>query len=80
MTSKTIPFLDLITPHQELKQELIDSFTEALEHGHFVGGPAVERFEKHFAEFCQAQFCVGVNSGTDALRFSLIAAGAPPAR
>ncbi len=38
----------------------------------------VESFEKEFAQFCEAQYCVGVNSGTDALRFALIAAGIGP--
>src|SRR5207247_10014521 len=41
----------------------------------FVGGPMVEDFERDFGEFCGAQYCVGVGSGTDALRFALIAAG-----
>ena len=35
----------------------------------------VEGFEKEFAEFCQTARSVAVNSGTDALRFALIAAG-----
>jgi dTDP-4-amino-4,6-dideoxygalactose transaminase len=41
----------------------------------FIGGPMVEDFERGFAKFCDAQHCVGVGSGTDALRFALIAAG-----
>jgi len=41
----------------------------------FIGGPAVEGFEREFAEFCRTKYCVAVNSGTDALRFALIAAG-----
>jgi dTDP-4-amino-4,6-dideoxygalactose transaminase len=70
-----IPFLDLVTPHQELKDELTAVFEHALETGGFVGGPMVEDFEKSFAGFCAAQHCVGVSSGTDALRFALMAAG-----
>jgi len=35
----------------------------------------VEEFEREFAKFCDTRFCVGVNSGTDALRFALMAAG-----
>jgi len=35
----------------------------------------VEGFERDFATFCDARFCVGVSSGTDALRFALAAAG-----
>jgi dTDP-4-amino-4,6-dideoxygalactose transaminase len=70
-----IPFLDLITPHLELEEELVWVFRGILETAGFVGGPLVESFEKEFAEFCEAQYCVGVASGTDALRFALIGAG-----
>jgi len=35
----------------------------------------VEGFERDFAQFCDVKHCVGVGSGTDALRFALIAAG-----
>ena len=75
METNRIPFLDLVTPHQELKDELTAVFEHALETGGFVGGPMVEDFEKSFAGFCAAQHCVGVSSGTDALRFALMAAG-----
>jgi len=70
-----IPFLDLVTPHQELEQELVAVFRRALHTAGFVGGQIVEEFETEFAEFCGTRHCVGVGSGTDALRFALIAAG-----
>ncbi len=70
-----IPFLDLVTPHRELKEELADVFSRALESAAFIGGPVVEAFERDFAAFCGAEHCVGVGSGTDALRFALMAAG-----
>jgi len=70
-----IPFLDLVTPHLELQQELTAVFQRALQSAGFIGGPMVEQFEKAFAEFCNAGHAVGVGSGTDALRFALIAAG-----
>src|SRR5256885_15709601 len=38
----------------------------------------VEEFEHDFARFCDSRFCIGVGSGTDALRFALIAAGIQP--
>src|SRR5262245_40170068 len=41
----------------------------------FIGGPMVEVFERDFAAFCGVGHCVGAASGTDALRFALIAAG-----
>ena len=73
-----IPFLDLKTPHIELEEELVAVFREALRNAAFIGGPQVEAFENEFAQFCQSKYCVGVNSGTDALRFALIAAGIGP--
>ena len=70
-----IPFLDLVAPHEELKEELCEVFAAALRTGAFVGGPMVEGFERDFAAFCGTQHCVGVGSGTDAVRFALMAAG-----
>ena len=74
-----IPLVDLVTPHQELEDELVSVFKTALKTAGFIGGPMVEAFEREFAEFCGVQYCVGVGSGTDALRFALIAAGVQPA-
>jgi dTDP-4-amino-4,6-dideoxygalactose transaminase len=70
-----IPFLDLVTPHQELKEELMAVFESALGTAGFIGGPMVEGFERDFAAFCETKHCIGVSSGTDALRFALMAAG-----
>ncbi|HEX7894037.1 MAG TPA: DegT/DnrJ/EryC1/StrS family aminotransferase, partial [Terriglobales bacterium] len=77
MTTNTqpIPFLDLVSPHKELEGELVEVFRHALATAGFIGGPAVESFEREFALFCRTKFCVGVGSGTDALRFALLAAG-----
>jgi dTDP-4-amino-4,6-dideoxygalactose transaminase len=72
---KPIPFLDLVTPHLELENELLEVLKLGIRSAAFIGGPAVERFEKAFARFCNVEHCVGVGSGTDALRFALMAAG-----
>jgi len=73
-----VPFLDLVTPHQELEPELLDVVKKAFGNAGFIGGPMVEGFEKEFAGFCQAKYCVGVNSGTDALRFAFMATNVQP--
>ena len=78
MSVSNIPFLDLVTPHLELEQELTAIFQQALRSAGFIGGPMVENFEKEFAAFCQTERAVAVSSGTDALRFALIAAGVKP--
>ncbi len=72
---QNIPFLDLVTPHVELEAELTAVFQQAIRSAGFIGGPMVENFEKEFAAFCGTDRAVAVNSGTDALRFALMAAG-----
>jgi dTDP-4-amino-4,6-dideoxygalactose transaminase len=74
-TPNSIPFLDLVTPHVELEQELTEVFRKALRTAGFIGGPMVEDFEKAFAAFCDTSHSVAVSSGTDALRFALVASG-----
>src|SRR5256712_8221178 len=78
MSMREIPFLDLVTVHRELREELRSVFETALDTAGFVGGPVVQAFERDFAEFCESQFCVGMASGTDALRVALVASGVRP--
>ena len=73
-----VPFVDLVTLHRELEAELVAVFKEALHTAGFIGGPMLDGFESDFAKFCDAKYCVGVSSGTDALRFALVAAGVQP--
>ena len=75
MQNAQIPFVDLVSMHKALAPELLAVCQRVIETAGFIGGPEVEGLEKEFAEFCGAKYCVGVNSGTDALRFAFIAAG-----
>ena len=74
----SIPFLDLVSPHRHLEDQLIDVFRQALDTANFIGGRMLLQFEESFAAFCETAHCVGVGSGTDALRFALMAAGVRP--
>lgn len=76
--SNDIPFLDLVTPHVELQDELTAVFHQALGTAGFIGGAMVEDFERAFATFCETSYSIAVNSGTDALRFALMASGVQP--
>src|SRR6266404_2565882 len=78
MNFENIPFLDLITPHRELEDQLVQVFRNALRSAAFIGGAAVESFEADFAHYCGSKHCIAVNSGTDALRFAVIASGVKP--
>ena len=73
MNTAKIPFLDLVTTHRELREELRSVFESALDTAGFIGGPTVEAFEREFAEFCETRSCVGMASGTDAVRLALTA-------
>ena len=76
--TKSIPFLDLVTPHVEMEQELTAIFHQVLHTAGFIGGPMVEEFEKAFAAFCGTSHSIAISSGTDALRFALMACGVQP--
>lgn len=75
IASKQIPFLDLVTPHVDLERELTSVFQNALHSAGFIGGPMVEQFERSFARFCETTHSIAVSSGTDALRFAIMACG-----
>jgi dTDP-4-amino-4,6-dideoxygalactose transaminase len=74
----SIPFLDLVTPHVEMEQELTVIFHKVLHTAGFIGGPMVEDFEKAFAAFCGTSHSIAISSGTDALRFAIMACGVKP--
>jgi len=76
--NEKVPFLDLVSLHEEMEAELVPVFQKVLRTAGFVGGPMVEEFEREFAHFTGASHCVGLASGTDAVRFALMAAGVQP--
>jgi dTDP-4-amino-4,6-dideoxygalactose transaminase len=78
MTRQTIPFLDLVSLHRELEEELVAALRSAVRSARFIGGPEVEGFEREFAEYCGSRYCIGLSSGTDAVRFALMASGVGP--
>jgi dTDP-4-amino-4,6-dideoxygalactose transaminase len=70
-----IPFLDLKAGYQELEKEITDATNRVLRSGWYILGPEVEAFEAEFASYCQAEHCIGVGNGLDALTLSLKALG-----
>jgi len=73
-----IPFLDLVAQHHPLEEELVEAFRRAVRGARFINGPEVSSFEAEFAAYVGVPACVGVASGTDALRFALMALGLKP--
>jgi dTDP-4-amino-4,6-dideoxygalactose transaminase len=73
-----VPFLDLNAQHVELRSELDAAFRRVLESGWFILGSEVDAFELEYARYCEAQYCVGVANGLDALQLALLALGVGP--
>jgi dTDP-4-amino-4,6-dideoxygalactose transaminase len=73
-----VPFLDLPAQHRSIWPELQAALEPVLHDAQFILGPAVERFEAHFAEYLGARHCVGLNNGTSALHMALLACGVGP--
>ncbi len=61
-----------------LREELLRAAARVVDGGRFVLGPAVESFEKSFADYCGSPHCIAVGSGTDALELALKALGVKP--
>ena len=66
-----IPLVDLKAQYQSIKPEIDNAIQSILDSTAFIGGQAVRNFESNFANFCRANYCVGVASGTDALFLAL---------
>lgn len=72
-----IPFVDLITQYRNLQKPINQALQSVLSSTQFIQGDEVNLFEKEFARFLGARFCIGVNSGTDALILGLRALHLP---
>ena len=74
----SVPFLDLSSVNGPLHGDYELAWKTVLQHGRFVGGPEVDRFEASFAAYCESAACVGVGNGTDALELILAGLGIGP--
>ena len=66
-----ITFIDLKKQYIAIQDEINTAVHNVIAESAFVGGKYVEIFEQEFAHFCNAQHCVGVGNGTDALYLAL---------
>lgn len=73
-----VPFLDLKFPYIELKNELDAAYHRVMESGWYILGSEVEAFEAEFAAYCEAEQCIGVANGLDALHLIVRAYGIGP--
>jgi dTDP-4-amino-4,6-dideoxygalactose transaminase len=73
-----VPFLDLKGQNQSIWTEIRAVLDPVMAESQFILGPAVARFEEHFAAYLGARHCVGVNTGTSARHMALLACGVGP--
>jgi len=67
-----VPYLDLPAQMSGLRRKIDAAIARTLDNCSFCLGPDVAQFEKEFARYCQAEHCVGFNSGTSALHVALL--------
>ncbi len=70
-----IPFVDLRAQYLSIKAEIDEAIARVLDTTAFVLGREVEAFERAFAEYVGAEYCVGLNSGTAAVQLAVMACG-----
>jgi dTDP-4-amino-4,6-dideoxygalactose transaminase len=73
-----IPYFDLPAQIRAIRKELDQALARTLDNCSFCLGPDVAQFEKEFAEYCGARYCVGFNSGTSALHVAMLSLGVGP--
>jgi dTDP-4-amino-4,6-dideoxygalactose transaminase len=74
-TELRVPFLDLGRTNARVKDTILAEIEDLIDSGTFTNGPQVAEFERAFAAYCRVSECVGLSSGLDGLRLSLLAAG-----
>ncbi|HZZ43317.1 MAG TPA: DegT/DnrJ/EryC1/StrS family aminotransferase [Tepidisphaeraceae bacterium] len=73
-----VKLLDLQSQYLPIRNEIRRAIDEVCDAQALCLGPAVERFEKHLAEYSGTKHAIGVSSGTDALLCSLMALDLKP--
>lgn len=62
-----IPFATFKPMHDEIRKDLDQAYNKVIDSNYFIQGKECELFEKEFADYCNAKYCVGVATGLDAL-------------
>ncbi|WP_159468896.1 DegT/DnrJ/EryC1/StrS aminotransferase family protein [Dyadobacter sp. 3J3] len=62
-----IPFLDLNEINKPYVRAIEEASLRVLRSGWYILGKELQIFEKSFADYCEAKYCVGVANGLDAI-------------
>jgi dTDP-4-amino-4,6-dideoxygalactose transaminase len=73
-----VPLIDIKRQYLPIRAEIDLAIETVMNHGQFILGPELKKFESEIAAFCGAKYAIGVASGTDALLLALRACGVGP--
>ena len=66
-----VPFLNLKSSYLEIQEELDRELLNFYKNGQYVGGARLHAFENNFSTYVEAESCVGLANGLEALELSL---------
>ena len=66
-----VDFIDLKSRYKLERLEILGTLDKVLKKGHLVLTNELEEFEQKICEYTNRNYCLGLNSGTDALMMSL---------
>ena len=66
-----IKFLDLQHQYITIKEDIDNAVQTIINNSSFIGGKELASFEQNFASFQNAEYCIGVANGTDALEIAI---------
>lgn len=78
MAEVKVPFYGHVRQYLNLKEDIDRAIHDVLMSGVYTLGPQGKEFEKELAEYMGMKHAIGLNSGTDALWFSMLALGLKP--
>jgi dTDP-4-amino-4,6-dideoxygalactose transaminase len=70
-SKRMITYENLHTLNAEFEVNFKEKFNQFLGKGWYILGNEVSEFEKKFAEYCGAKYCIGLANGLDALELGL---------
>lgn len=62
-----VEFCSFKPMHDEIRENLDSAYKRVMDSNYFIQGKECELFEKEFAEYCNAKYCIGVATGLDAI-------------
>ena len=76
--SQSIPLVDLKAQYRAIQPQIDAAIQGVIQSTSFIMGPDVKKFEDAYAQYCRADHCIGVSSGTSAIELVLRACNIGP--